>query len=441
MKRSLNFGLWFASAVLLFSVSGRAQVWTDTNTWSPEWERSFQTWVQTSWGTDFFSRRVLPSGEPNPFFGLRADCADTVYSMRIVFAFQNQLPFVAVDPTGGSSFISNRMTRWNSIASEARRVREFLLFAYDTLSTRSLPFDTYPVSISRETVTSGSLILTTAKNHHSWTVQSILMIGVPHLIYNSTVGASSGSGLKQRTSWPNPAWVFEGNFTPAGHAGFRYWRQPQYLKIPVWQVPGYSDEQYQIPLRSWTDVVQKKLAVTTETDSQKIQRLMESACAGAQGRVAVVKEGLDYLAKIGGRCLSYAEYDTYSSPNRDRRVFDDLIALRRAYRTLTERGTVSSLSAQTQGQLRKIFPAVRQPVAIEQKQMVSRTMDADSVCVFSYETSKQMDLAEYRLRAFAGWLSNNPNDGFGERWGETVPRDAKRCPTWDVWSPDLRQED
>jgi hypothetical protein len=440
MKKSANFVIYIVSALIWFSGLAQAQVWKDENTWSPEWERSFQDWVQTSWRTDFFSRRVLPTGEANPFFGLRTDCADTVYSMRIVFAYNNKLPFVAIDPTGGGNLISNRMTRWNSISSETRRIREFLLFAYDTFSTKSLPYDTYPVAISRETVLSGALMMTTARNHHSWTVQNILSIGVPHLIFNSTIGAGSGSGLQERTSWPNPEWVFQGNFTAAGHAGFRYWRQPQYLRTPVWQVPGYSEEQYQIPLRNWTDVVQKKLAVSHETEPQKIQRLMETACAGAQGRVAVVKEGLDFRASSGGRCMNYAEYDTYSSPNRDRRVFDDLIALRRAFRSLVEGGTVSALSEQTQRQLMKIYPAVSASVDSEQRQMVSRPIDSDSACVFFYGNGQQMDLAEYRFRAFAGLLSNNPHDGFEQRWGESPSHDSQRCTSWDAWSPDLRQE-
>ncbi len=421
----------------MFQVA-RANVWTEKNTWSPTWEKAYEVWVLSDWKVDVFARKNLPTGEANPFFGLRTDCADTVYSMRIIFAYENSLPFVAVDPTGGQTLISNRMNRWNSIPNEKSRVREFLLFAYDTFSTHSLPADTYPVAISRETVHAGGLMLTTAKNHHSWTIQSILTIGVPHLIFNSTVGAGTGSMLQERTSWPNPEWVFEGQYSPAGHAGLRYWRQHSDLQKPEWEVQGYSDEQYKIPISKWIDVVQGKLAIVNETEPQKIQRLIESVCAGVQGRVAVVKEGVNYLRQVGGRCLNYEEYDTYSSPNRDRRVFDDLLALRQAYRSIDANQKLDTLSVKVLDQLRKIFPFIREPVQVEQRKMSPSKITADSICIVTYASSsaqdRQIDLAEYRRRSFEGLLSNNPNESFEQRWGELRGR-PNSCKTWDVWTP------
>ena len=422
--------------ILAFARVSRAQVWAEKNTWSPAWEKSYESWVQSEWTVDIFSRKILPNGEQNPFFGLRTDCADTVYSMRIIFAFKNSLPFAAVDPTGGGTLITNRMTRWNSISSEAQRTREFLLFVYDTFSTRSLPADTYPVAISRETVRAGGLMMTTAKNHHSWTIQSLLSIGVPHLIFNSTVGASSGSTLQERTSWPNPEWVFEGQFNPGGNGGLRYWRQISDLNKPVWEVQGYSDDQYKIPLSNWNDVVQKKLALVSEAESEKIQRLMESVCAGIQARVQAVKEGLSYANQIGHRCMTYEEYDTYSTPNRDRRVFDDLIALRRTYKSIVQEQKSLLIPQKVRNQLAKIFPAIGSSVLTETQTMVSQKMNADSVCSTSYSSDRQLDMAEYKRRAFLGLLSNIPNDGLEQRWGElrSVPN---LCKTWDVWSPQL----
>lgn len=424
----------------LFFTPVQAQVWSDQNTWNAAWEKSFEKWVEASWSVDVFSKKNLDSGELNPFYGIRTDCADTVYSMRIIFSYQNKLPFVAIDPTGGRNLISNRMKRWNKISDEGLRVRQFLLFAYDAFSTKSLPADTYPVAISRETVHAGGLMMTTSRNHHSWTIQNILAIGVPHLIFNSSVGATSKPILQQRTSWPNPEWVYEGDFSPAGGAGLRYWRQPQDIRRPAWEVPGYSEEQYQIPLARWTDVVQKKLALASESDSAKLQRLVESACAGAQGRVASVREGIQYLATVGGRCLSYEEYDIYSTPSRDHRVFDDLIALRRVYRDFVQSQRDLQLPEQVRAQMNKIFPAILLPPAIERQNMAPSAVSKDSVCIFEYASGKTLDLAEYKRRSFAGLLSNNPNDSLTARWGDSSSEEPNRCQSWDIWQPDLSKE-
>src|SRR6185312_6116292 len=127
--------LLIALIPLLFSLSVRAQVWNDTNTWSPEWETRFATWVQQNWQVDFFSRKTLPNGQSNPYYGLHMDCADTIYSMRIIFSFENQLPFVVQDPTTIGKTLSNRMTRWNSESNQVQRMRNFLNFMYGVLST------------------------------------------------------------------------------------------------------------------------------------------------------------------------------------------------------------------------------------------------------------------------------------------------------------------
>jgi len=435
MFRSLIF-----VGTLLAGICAQAAVWTDVNAWSPAYEARFAEWVRTEWRVDFFSRKYLPNGQSNPYYGMRMDCADTVYSMRIIFAYENRLPFVIQDPTASGKTISNKMSRWDS-QSENNRLRNFLWFMYETISTRSLPNDTYPVAISRDTIHSGGLMLTTKKNHHSWTIKEILPIGVPYLVYNSVVGSNSGYGLQERQSWPNPDWVFETDFTPAGSAGFRYWRPAAYLNRPVWEVPGYSEEQYRIPLNKWVRYVQNRLALRQETDNQMITRLLKTTCEGFTGRVTAVKEGLDYLKK-NSRCMDYATYDTYSTPNRDRRVFDDFMSLRRAYREILHINGGNQLSPEIINQLNKIFPAINQSAAAETQRMGVSGANSASVCVTEYLPGKTMDLAEFKRRLFAGLISNNPHDDGAYRWGELrgPSQRARSCQSWDPWTPDLSAE-
>jgi|GEM_PF-1120483 len=436
--------LLIALIPLLFSLSVRAQVWNDTNTWSPEWETRFATWVQQNWQVDFFSRKTLPNGQSNPYYGLHMDCADTIYSMRIIFSFENQLPFVVQDPTTIGKTLSNRMTRWNSESNQVQRMRNFLNFMYGVLSTLSLPNDTFPVPVSRKWIHSGSLMKTTPKNHHSWSVKEILPIGVPHLIFNSTVGANSGFGLQERISWPNPEWVFETNFTPAGTAGFRYWRTEADLNKPVWEVANYSEEQYRIPLGQWNKIVQAKLAVTSETDDQQIRRLFQTVCDGMQTRIASVNDGLGFLRAMNpNQCMDYPTYDTYSTPNRDHRVFDDFAALRRTYKEMLKENGASGVSAALKPQLEKIFPYLEMSAAAETARMTESSIDQRSTCLIEYTPGKTIDLAEAKRRLFADLMSNNPLDEVEYRWGERKgpsPR-AQACQSWDPWAPDLTQGD
>lgn len=434
----LRFLITFILAVL-FSESVIAQVWNDTNRWSPAWEQRYSQWVRENWNVNYFSSKTLPDGRPNPYYGLRADCADTVYSMRIVFAADNSLPFAVQDPTSSGRTITNRMTRFNDTPAGGQRVRKFLAYMYNVISTTSLPNDTYPIALNRSTVRPGSLILTTKTNHHSWTVKEILPIGVPWLVFNSTIGASSGPGLQQRKSWPNPMWVFEGNHTPSGNAGFRDWRPLEYLGRPVWEVPGYSEEQYRIPLKSWNKTAQTRLATQRESDSQLITRLVANACEEITGRVQSVREGVSYL-NSNPRCMDYATYDTYSTPSRDQRVFDALATLRISYREILARNGGNELPAAQQRQLRKIFPAATDTAQSETQSMRPQAVSADSLCVITYAQGKSIDLAEAKRRFFAGLMSNNPHDGLAYRWGEQKGPSplARSCQSWDPWSPDLR---
>lgn len=145
MNRSLVM-----SAVLLAFVgasTAKAAVWQDTNTWNADWEQKYSSWIETSFNEDIFT-----SGK---YKGIPTDCADAVYASRLIFAYENNLPFVIQDPTGGSSKITNRMTRFDGTSDSFSRMKKFLLYVADVTSTKSLPYDSYPVKISRDYVKAG----------------------------------------------------------------------------------------------------------------------------------------------------------------------------------------------------------------------------------------------------------------------------------------------
>lgn len=427
MSRLIILSLFF------LPIFAQAQVWTSQNQWSAQWENQFSKWVSSDWQVDTFSKAQLSNGEKNPFFGLRADCADTVYSMRIIFAYNNKLPLQFKDPTGGNVLITEKMNRWNALP-EKDRAREFLKFVFNTFSTRSLPNDTYPIALNNHSLRPGILLLTTNKNHHSWTVKKFLSIGVPHLIFSSVAGAGAGSLLKERTSWPNPEWVFEGNSQVEGHAGFRDWRPIEYINQPVWKTPGYSTEQYHIPLHKWVETIQAKLASRNETPNEKAERILTNICAGIEERVDSIDEASAFLSKKGHQCMPYEEYDLYSTPNRDRRIYDELVVLRKHYQQIIKNQW--PLSNENQLRLAKIYPFIEVSSLIESQKMAVSQETTGSYCKILLK-NKSIDLAEYKRRAYLGLLSNNPHDGYAYRWGDTKGPSplAAKCPAWDQWSP------
>lgn len=434
--------VYVLAILLLFCGFSHAAVWSDTNTWTPEWESRFSQWVEAEWQVDFFSRKNLRNGQPNPYYGLTKDCADTVYSMRVIFAYEYNLPFVMNDPTGGTKLITNRMSQFDRYTNSTERIRRYLNYLDGLVSTRSIPADTYPIAINRNSVRPGTLILTTKINHHSWTIKQILPIGVPWLVYNSVAGAGTGPHLKERQSWPNPYWVFENGYNAASFAGFRDWKPIELINRPQWEIPGYSEEQYKVPLNRWNKWAQERLATRTEANSQRIQRLTKTACDGLTMRVDAINEGADYLRQNPNRCMDYATYDLYSTPNRDQRLFDDLMSLRQGYKDIILAHEQGTLDDMTNRQMAKLYPKIELSLRDELTQQSEPVLiDADSLCPVSYAPGRQMDLAEAKRRISLALFSNNPHDGVDYRWGGLEGHSplARQCQSWDPWTPDLEQ--
>ncbi len=419
---------------LIVSFSTFAQVWSDTEVWSDKKEKEYSEWVKKNWGKDFFARKSNTDETPNIFHGLRVDCADNVYSTRIIFAYLHGLPFSMNDASGGKKLISNKMSRWDKLPQKDR-IRKFLFYVYDIVSTKSLPNDTYPVKVSPETIVPGTLILTVELNHHSWIIKNIFPTGIPHLVYNSTVGAYSSLVLQERKTWPNGEWVFEENVTPAGNAGVRYWRKESELKLPVWKVTGYSEEQYVIKPGKWKYELQKALQNSKETNQQKVSRLVENVCADVQQRIDAVKESEMFLKASSYQCLSETDFDTYSTPSRDRRLADEIIELRNFIKQIVLERTEISLDEKTWLQMKLIFPNLDISIAAESNTQKSQNISTSSLCRSKYFSrslmaDKSIDLAEIKRRLFTYRISSNPNDPPEVRFGDLIPGYKSECPSW-----------
>lgn len=417
----MNYRLPSLAILLIFThfSSVQAAVWKTEKPWSEDWERKYEEWVDEFWDEDFFTK------PGTRYTDLKLDCADAIYSARIIFAFENGLPFAMKDPSGGKKLISNEMTRWDSKDPE-KRFLSFLKFVYsDVGSTASLPNDTYPTAVSRASVKSGSIILTDKESHHSWTIKRVLPTGIPHLIFASRPAKTK---LLVRIGQPSMEFTFKNKLDVTSHAGFRAWRRIDDLGKPVTAAQGYSDEQYRLEVKTWHRIVKKKLALVDEAPEAMLRRFLKAACDGAQERVTSVQEGLDFLAKMKKKCMVFDEYDNYSTPNRDMRLrnsFEDLVE---AYNSIDKKGLENVMLED--GSL--LIESV-EDVVLDDPEAVGEPLE-NLYCVIRFGGGKPpLTLGDLRRRSMSGRLSNNPHDSFDYRWGYKVGHTdrAKTCQSWE----------
>jgi hypothetical protein len=373
----------------------QSAVWENQSDWTPEWEARFQEWVDREWEPNFFVR----SGW---YKDVQLDCADAVYAMRLVYAAENRLPFAIKDPTGGKKLITNQMSRWDDLPEEQKK-RKFLLYVVGLVSTGSLPNDSYPVAANRNEITSGRFLLSDKASHHSWTVKSVSEVGIPVLVF-ATQPASSY--MYDRYEFPTVDFLFPNGLAPERHVGFRGFRKPEDILKPVWEVPGYSLEQYQLPEATWVKAMQKRLQIVEETADGRLKRIMVAACKGAKERVTVVSRGWAELGKIGFSCMSPRQYDDYSTPGRDERMRGTFRELYSAYADAVKSG--APLSPQVQQQAYDI-------IAYRPGREVRTAVTP--YCPLEVIPGVVMSMGQVYYNSLSNRLSDDPHDTREARWG------------------------
>ena len=406
----ISFFALFVAGISTWTSQAQAAVWENTASWNAETEEQYHEWVKDNWTKDFFNN-------DDYYHGVIMDCAKAVYSMRLIYASEHGLPFVVKDPTGGRGVISNDMKRFDRL-DQRTRLRDFLLYAYQILSTASLPQDSYPVAITREAIGSGRMLITDHANHHSWTVKFLSETGIPFLLFASRPARTE---LYERFEFPTQGFIFPKGIRPETNGGFRNFRKPEDALKPVWEVPGYSLEQYQLTSGGgWGHQMQKRLQLQQESSAMRISRLLNTSCKNATERATSVRDCSRYLSKIGERCMTSEEFDDWSTPSKDARMKGTFEDLSNAYREALRNHAVLSpkLLAQVQSVVDTGVPG--------------RTHGADYCPVQIFVGGRSMSLGQIYDRSISGRLSSNPHDTMLMRWGlEPSPsRRAASCPVY-----------
>lgn len=289
-----------------------AAVWPSENVWDDVWEERYHQWVRTEWKDDIFMNPAKPI-----YYRFENDCADAVYAMRLIFAFEHRLPFVVGNRDKAGRTISNEMSTWDNLPPD-RRVRSFLDYVADMTSTVSLRNDTYPIAL--DDIKPGDIYV--APGVHSYQIVEVTDAGIAEVMASTTP-------KQARYLLRTPSFPFYVPEDKQFGDGYRRFKQPQNIMKPANQQPGYSEEQFRLANEvaydyvKYTDVIAAKLAKRPETPDEKTQRLLLALCMYANDRAVYVYDALWYLQKIRGegrRCMNAREYDDHSTPGRDRRL-------------------------------------------------------------------------------------------------------------------------
>lgn len=403
----------------LAALPAQAAIWEATQEWTEAHERAYTEWVRENFGKDFFHRP-----EETTMFGLALDCADAIYAMRIVYAYEHKLPFAINDPTGKRRTLTNEFSKWDGYRETRReelddgswrtyqgpeyteedKLRAFIEYVSDVTSTLNLVNDTYPVAL--EDIRPGDMFL--LPRNHAYIVKDIEPTGAMTTLSHSSPRA--WRIMSEINDFPAE--------TPEDSRkrdGYRRFKPIEHLRTPAADVPGASEEQWEIAVNlggsreAFALATQEALASIKEPLDQKASRLFASLCDYAVQRVDIVNHGLNYLARMeenrGRQCMNIGEYAEYSTPGRDKKLeaqFRILDAMR-----------VTPAWRNTSFAEKEVIEAIFAPT----NTMTEEAVGAFCAVPFDIRGGRNISLREIFRGIEGGRLVSDPHAPLEYRWG------------------------
>jgi len=352
------------------------QVWeVGDRRWTLEEEHRFEKWVDENITEDFFIRYRTPT-----------DCAKAVHAIRWIYARIEHLPAAATTKDG--KLIGHWSTDWKLLPRHSdwyqdKRFRAALLYMLSATWTGTLPHDTYPVRISPNSVTPGTLLVTKShvvmvahvslggcQAHPLQTWESMLPVKVRKLILRNFFSArpesTAHSGL-MKFRWP----VIE-------NGGWKY--------LTVKEHPFYSEEQYSPHFYEengdFVEAVAKRIDPADYESTEKMVNVMGTITRLLKERVSIVLEGYQKCHK--GGCPEGSDlWEIHQTLGRD-----EMIVL-------------------LMGHLSKIIELNHLD-----KELTRKVMEAISI-----DISENRSVTFYDVYQNCSWLSPHPKDSIEARWG------------------------
>lgn len=390
--------------LMIVGVQTQAQVWVAEQSWSSSWQNKYAQWVASNVGPNFFKQL---GGE---YAKLRVDCADAHYALLAYFSFHNKLEF-----TVDNGNVTNMTTRFNNYTTSEQRLIALIKFMVSNLGTESLAHrDTYPVAIN--SLMPGDLFMYKVGTNgnftrHTYIIKNINPDGTFDVLYSTQDRMKKGLPLNRHASY-----MFTKAPTNKGvdqnHWGFRRSKMPQHASIPQEQLSLSDFSQYSLA-RSVDNLgffreVRRIHQSVQESPNMALKRNFNTVCSAVQDRVEIVTNGVRFVKSVGGRCLSYQEYDTYSTPSRDSGIKDNYRNFEIDFASVLQKGEQSRVD----GNLLRVASVIFQKEKVSGQQATPVYQQ----CPINTGLGG-INLAHFKQSLFAGRVSFHPNDTEGLRWG------------------------
>ena len=414
---------------LLASLStvASAKIYEDVNQWSDEYETKFTEWLS--------SDNVYPTmftDEKSKWYGIKADCADAAYALRLIFSYENKLPFVIKNPgynrrRGNAKTWSNQTSRFDKYDSAVERVIKFANYLGSSLGSEHFTAnDTYPVRL--DSLRGGDYFTykyqtSAGYTRHVYNIKDVNIYGNFDAIWSNQQRKKEGRPMKMKQ---NMSFKHKPD---RNYWGFKRFKRPEFITVSQINVPenlDFSTEQYNIAAeqteKGFFKHVQQLHKQVDESVDGIISKNLKSLCEAAIERIDIVKGGVDFAKEINGRCMNYTEYDIYSTPSRDNRLQSLFETLASDWNEVLSNGEDDKVQLENSDLTKAILSA---DLISEDQQKKLKTF-----CSINYkEGGEELTLRELNQRFKAGKVSYHPNDNIDRRWGLEKGRKTN-CKVW-----------
>ncbi|MEE9913519.1 MAG: hypothetical protein K4571_17540 [Deltaproteobacteria bacterium] len=354
-----------------------SQLWkVGQRQWTIQEENNYSRWIEANITEDFFIRHDM-----------RVDCADVPYALRWIYARIHHLPAAA--RTADNRFIGHWSTDWRHIPTDEqwdkdRRFRTALLSMIYRTSTRTLPFDTYPVNIAADSVTAGTIFLI-AGDHAGIVCQIVTDGSTTHPV--QTLEANLPTRIQKMLLRNFP-------FTDPGRdhvSGFVRFRWPVrtgdvWGYLPAQEYPFYSREQYSPDFtRGYVDyfeAVEKRINPKVHDPNEKADKIISTLKRRLTERIPIVLEGHKKLHE--SPCAEGSRsWEIYSTSDRDE--------------------FISAMVEHLEDVIRKNH--------------LDRQAILDKMARIHLQISPERSITVQYVFQNSKWLSSDPNASIEARWG------------------------
>jgi hypothetical protein len=251
-------------------------------------------------------------------------------------------------------------------------------------TTRTLPFDTYPIRIAPDSVTPGTVFFVTES--HSGIISHVVLDGShahPLQTWEATLPARIQKMNQRNFLSPRPESTI--------YSGLVKFRWPVLQKgrweyLSPMEHPFYSEEQYASDFyegyADFVEAVAKRIDPTTYDPWEKVEKVMETIVRFLQERVPIVLAGYKRCRR-GGCPEGSALWEIHSTPGRD-----GMITL-----LMDHLSHIIESNQLDKGKLKEKMEAIQIPI------------------------SEDRSITFYHIYQNYLWLSPHPEDSIEARWG------------------------